>query len=366
MLPTRKGRSGHSESSWLLLPRFYVYVGVLAIFMVGALFGAGYYQMSGGHSVMTHFASPKSTVLVTGGLGFIGSHVVEDLMANNFEVVVYDDMSNGKNFNRGTAAVLIKDITVVDDFSFIIHKIDYVVHLAAAISVEESTRLPEKYERINVEGSRKVLEWAAKNGVKRVVAASSAATYGIPLPENLPLSEEVATGGICAYATTKFRMEKLMQKYNKDYGLPSTALRFFNVFGPRQDPHSSYSGVVSWFMEQAKINGTLKVTGDGEQYRDFVYVKDVARAIRIAMLMEDDEFDVFNVCTGTKSSIKSIAEQIVEKFESSAAIAHVPVRSGDVKESVCSPVKATNKLGFTALYDFSDGIGETRDWFLSQ
>ncbi|KAJ8566414.1 hypothetical protein ON010_g6710 [Phytophthora cinnamomi] len=309
-------------------------------------------------------------------------------------------MSNGKNFNRGAAAVLVKDITVVDDFSFIIHKvrasivasclraggpltppqfnkigslmrrvmfvqIDYVVHLAAAISVEESTRLPEKYERINVEGSRKVLDWAVKNGVKRVVAASSAATYGTPLPENLPLSEETATGGICAYATTKFQMEHLMKQFNEDYGLPSTALRFFNVYGPRQDPHSSYSGVVSWFMEQAKINGTLKVTGDGEQYRDFVYVKDVARAIRTAMLLGDDEFDVFNVCTGIKSTIKSVAQRIVEKFGSSAAIVNVPFRSGDVKESVCSPVKATSKLGFTASYDFSDGIGETRDWFLS-
>ncbi|CAI5704451.1 unnamed protein product [Peronospora effusa] len=370
MLPTRNSRTSRPETSWLLLPKFYVYLGALAIFSIGALFGGGYYPTIGGRSDMApvfhRFASPKPTVLVTGGLGFIGSHVVEDLLTNNFEVVVYDDMSNGKNFNRDAAAVLVKDITVTDDFSFIIHKIDYVVHLAAAISVEESTRLPEKYERINVEGSRKVLDWAAKNGVKRVVGASSAATYGIPLPENLPLSEESATGGICSYATTKFQMEKLMQKFNKDYGLPSTALRFFNVYGPRQDPHSSYSGVVSWFMEQAKINGTLKVTGDGAQYRDFVYVKDVARAIRIAMLLEDDEFDVFNVCTGIKSSIKSVAERIVEKFRSSAAIVHVPFRSGDVKESVCSPVKAANKLGFTASYDFSDGIGETRDWFLSQ
>ncbi|TDH70862.1 hypothetical protein CCR75_001208 [Bremia lactucae] len=370
MLPTRHGHTNRPETRWLLLPKLYVYLGALAIFAVGALFGGGYYQTRGGLSTMTpgfrRFASPKPIVLVTGGLGFIGSHVVEDLLANDFEVVVYDDMSNGKNFNRGAAAVLVKDITIVDDFSFIIYKVDYVVHLAAAISVEESTRFPEKYERINVEGSRKVLEWAVKNNVKRVVAASSAATYGIPLPENLPLSEETATGGICAYATTKFQMEKLMQYFNEEHGLPSTALRFFNVYGPRQDPHSSYSGVVSWFMEQAKINGSLKVTGDGDQYRDFVYVKDVARAIRTAMLLEDNKFDVFNVCTGVKTTITSVAQRIVEKFQSTAAIVNVPFRSGDVKESVCSSTKATSKLGFTATYDFSDGIGETRDWFLSQ
>ncbi|CAI5723971.1 unnamed protein product [Hyaloperonospora brassicae] len=367
MLPTRHGRQGRPETSWLLLPKLYVYLGALATFVAGALFGSGYYHTRGGATshVLGRYVSPKSTVLVTGGLGFIGSHVVDDLLANDFEVIVYDDMSNGKNFNRDVASVLLKDITVVDDFSFIVHKVDYVVHLAAAISVEESTRLPEKYERINVEGSRKVLDWATKNGVKRVVAASSAATYGVPLPENMPLSEETATGGICAYATTKFRMEKLMKEFNEDYGLASTALRFFNVYGPRQDPNSSYSGVVSWFMEQAKVNGTLKVTGDGDQYRDFVYVKDVARAVRTAMLLTSDEFDVFNVCTGVKSTIQSVAERIVEKFGSSAAIEHVPFRSGDVKESVCSPVKAATKLGFTASYDFSEGISETRDWFLS-
>jgi UDP-glucose 4-epimerase len=368
MLPTAATRRKSSpESGFMLLPKMYVYVGVAFAFVIGILFGSGYNQANVGRSVSANsqqFVITKPTVLVTGGLGFIGSHVVEDLLANGFQVVVYDDMSNGRNFNRDTAAVLVKDITVVNDYSFIVHKVDYIVHLAAAISVEESTRLPEKYERINVEGSRKVLDWAVKNGVKRVVAASSGATYGIPLPENLPLREETATGGICAYATTKFKMEGLMKDFNRDYGLPSTALRFFNVYGPRQDPHSSYSGVVSWFMEQAKINGTLKVTGGGEQYRDFVFVKDVARAIRTAMLLNDKEFDVFNVCTGVKTSVKEVAQRIVEKFGSSAAITNIPWRNGDVKESVCSVVKSRDKLGFTASYTFSAGIEETRDWFL--
>jgi UDP-glucose 4-epimerase len=279
-------------------------------------------------------------------------------------VVIYDDMSNGKNFNRASSAVLIKDITILEDYAFINHKIEYIVHLAAAISVEESTRLPEKYERINVEGSRKVLEWAIKHGVKRVVAASSGATYGIPKPEDIPLHEESATGGICAYATTKFKMEQLMRDYNKEFGLPSTALRFFNVYGPRQDPHSSYSGVISWFMEQAKINGTLKVTGDGEQYRDFVFVKDVARAIRTAMLVRDSKFDVFNVCTGVKTSINRLADEIVTTFGTTASITHIPYRQGDVKESVCSPDKARTKLGFSAAYTLKDGIAATRKWFL--
>ncbi|KAG1708379.1 hypothetical protein DVH05_025057 [Phytophthora capsici] len=373
--PNHKGHPEHEielKSSWMLISKTHLYLGAVLVFLVGMLSGGGYYYRTSlnlaeslGATAVAQPSNGHPTVLVTGGLGFIGSHVVEDLIANNFNVVVYDDMSNGKNFNKDVSAVLVKDITVVNDFSYIVHKIDYVVHLAAAISVEESTRLPEKYERINVEGSRKVLDWAVKNGVKRVVAASSGATYGIPKVEDLPLREESATGGICAYATTKFDMEHLMAQFHEQSGLKSTALRFFNVYGPRQDPHSSYSGVVSWFMEQAKINGTLKVTGDGEQYRDFVYVKDVARAIRTAMLLKDDDFDVFNVCTGVKTSINDVAIAVKAKFGSSADITHIPYRQGDVKESVCSPVKASTKLGFTASYDFPTGIGETRDWFMT-
>ena len=157
----------------------------------------------------------KDTVLVTGGLGFIGSHVVEDLLENGFNVVIYDDMSNGRNFNKQAASILLRDITVIDDFSFITQKIKYVVHLAAAISVPESVRLPEKYERINVEGSRQVLDWARHHGVKRLVAASSAACYGVPAPENIPLREEVANGGVAPYSQTKFKMEKLMEVSRK-------------------------------------------------------------------------------------------------------------------------------------------------------
>lgn len=139
MLPTRHGRNGRPETSWMLLPKLYVYIGALATFAVGALFGGGFYKTSGSRGTMTPmfrtYASVKPVVLVTGGLGFIGSHVVEDLLANNFEVVVYDDMSNGKNFNRGAAAVLVKDITIVDDFSYIVHEVCRYSHAFARHSV---------------------------------------------------------------------------------------------------------------------------------------------------------------------------------------------------------------------------------------
>ncbi|DBA02412.1 TPA: hypothetical protein N0F65_007231 [Lagenidium giganteum] len=359
MLPTSGARRKAPQDGWMVLPKAYVYLGAALSFAVGTLFGFGYLQanVAGvGATNLHRLGGGKPTVLVTGGLGFIGGHVVEDLIDTGFHVVIYDDMSNGKNFHRRSSAVLIKDITVVEDYSFIVHKIDYVVHLAAAISVEESTRLPEKYERINIEGSRKVLDWALRNGVKRVVAASSGAVYGTPAPEDLPLREEIASGGISPYAKSKFEMEHIMAEFNNRFKLPCTALRFFNVYGPRQDPHSSYSGVMSWFMEQSRINGTLKISGDGEQYRDFVYVKDVARAIRTAMLLDSDEFDAFNVCTGSKTTINELAKQIVASFQSTATITHGPSRDADIRESVCSPVKASTKLGSIALLSMSNVV----------
>ena len=341
----------------------------MVFFLIGCLMG---HSMSDSLDLYRVSRSPvfrngnirKGTVLVTGGLGFIGSHVVEDLTENGFNVIVYDDMSNGRNFNKDTAAILLKDITVVKDFSFINVDVDYVVHLAAAISVTESVAMPEKYERTNVEGSRHVFEWARLHHVRKVVAASSAACYGIPKAEDIPLAETSANGGISPYSQTKYKMEDIMREYTSKHKLRTTALRFFNVYGPRQDPKSDYSGVISWFMDQAQMNGKIKITGDGYQYRDFVYVKDVARAIRTAMLYDDPEFDVFNVCTQRKTTVNDLAREIVKVFQSSAEIVHIDPRPGDVKESLCNAAKARKKLGFEAEYNLAQGLEQTHAWFV--
>lgn len=147
------------------------------------------------------------------------------------------------------------------------------MHLAAAISVAESMKLPEKYSKINVDGSRKVLDWARAHKIKNVVAASSAAVYGNPSPDKLPLDEKEPYAGLSPYAKSKWDMEGVMQEAWEKYKLPSTALRFFNVYGPRQDPHSPYSGVISLFMQQGLDSKDVTILGDGEQTRDFVYVK---------------------------------------------------------------------------------------------
>ena len=174
----------------------------------------------------------RETVLVTGGLGFIGSHVVEELLARSYAVIVYDDESNGHNHNLGALNVH-GDVTVVHDFRQLLTlpvTVDYVVHLAAAISVAESMTMPEKYARINEEGSKKVFLWALAHGVKHVVAASSAAVYGVPPASAMPLKESEPYRGISPYAKSKYAMEDTMRDLSRSYGLCATGLRFFNVY----------------------------------------------------------------------------------------------------------------------------------------
>eukprot|EP00656_Telonema_subtile_P028394 TRINITY_DN3081_c0_g1_i1.p1 TRINITY_DN3081_c0_g1~~TRINITY_DN3081_c0_g1_i1.p1 ORF type:complete len:400 (+),score=91.37 TRINITY_DN3081_c0_g1_i1:3-1202(+) len=310
----------------------------------------------------------RKSVLVTGGLGFIGSHLVEDLIEHGYKVTIYDDESNGHNHNTGASFVR-GDVRVVNDLTMVLPgQADYVVHLAAAISVAESMRLPGKYYETNVDGSRAVLDMARSRwNTKMLVAASSAAIYGTTAP--LPIEEKSGYGGISPYADSKFRMELEMEKANKQHGLKSIALRFFNVYGPRQDPKSDYSGVMSKFMQSAtQAPNVIKVFGDGAQTRDFVYVKDIARAIRTALESELSRFDAFNVCTGKKTSIQDLAITIKQKFSTGGAsigIANQPAREGDIRESVCNPSKATQLLGFTASYTVAEGMEHTRDWYLS-
>jgi len=310
-------------------------------------------------------AKRKEVVLVTGGLGFIGSHAVEALLEQGFKVEVFDDESNGNNYRQLAASYGAKftagDISRTNDFAAI-GKVDYIIHLAAAISVAESMNDPDKYSRTNVEGSRQVLEFAHRQGVKMVVAASSAAVYG-DIPDKLPIEESNTYGGKSPYAETKWQMEELMAQYNKEKGVPSTALRFFNVYGPRQDPTSPYSGVISKFMDFANKNTDVTIFGDGQQTRDFVYVKDVVRAIITAMTSGRDKFDSFNVCTGVETTVQDLAGTVIGLFEASSQITHGPARDGDIKKSVCNPNKAKDKLGFTFQHSVQQGLAATRDWF---
>jgi len=310
----------------------------------------------------------RPSALVTGGLGFIGSHVVEELLSRHFQVFIYDDESNGHNFNSETLN-LHGDIRVVNDFKQLNNlqiQIDYVVHLAASISVAESMTMPDKYNETNIQGSAKVFFWAQSHGVKHVVAASSAAIYGDPPANEVPIKEILPYRGKSPYAWSKWKMERIMESMSKEYGFCCTALRFFNVYGPRQDPHNPYSGVISLFMEKAKSGQDVVVLGDGGQTRDFIYVKDIARAIVKALLGGRCKYDHFSVCTGKETKVQDLAHTVVKVFESKSDVTNKPARNGDIRKSVCNPHKLNNVLGFVPEVALEEGLKHTKEWFLSQ
>merc|ERR1712086_1235719 len=260
-----------------------------------------------------------ATVVVTGGLGFIGSHVTEELLQDGHKVIIFDDKSNGNNMNKD-AHWIFNDISTTDDFEKITDPVDYVIHLAAAISVAESMSDPGKYNRTNVDGSKIVFEWAVKNGVKRVVTASSAAVYGDTSP--LPNTETAKYGGV-----------------------------------------SPYSGVISIFMDRANKGTTMKIFGDGKASRDFIYVKDIAGALIKAMQTDNGGFENFNVCHGEEMTITELADSIVENFNSKSTIKYEDARAGDIVRSVCNPQKLNTVLGFKPKFSVKDGLAATQQWF---
>lgn len=359
-------------------------------------------------------ARPEESVLLTGGLGFIGSHVVDLLLHRGFKVTILDDESNGHNHNKYCTEMVPHDITVVGDLPKFptgeeekdgeeVMYFTHVIHLAAAISVAESMTDPDKYERINYGGSQKVLDWIRgynthvskllKGGtqrktekvptlIRKIVAASSAAIYGDPDPTLLPLREVTPYGGLSPYADTKYRMEGLMHGFvdsqngdnekNKNDGFvpaaSATALRFFNVYGPRQDPKNPYSGVISLFLEMASNNKDITILGDGLMTRDFVYVKDVARAVTMALLQEKEDkepasFSVYNVCTGKSITINELATQVKQSMEATSEIVHLDPRDGDIRDSRCNPASAAAGMNFVAAVTQEVGLEKTANWF---
>jgi len=306
-------------------------------------------------------ASMHETVLLTGGLGFIGSHLVDELLVRGYTVVIFDDKSTGHNFNP-EAITIIGDITKVNDFDLIKYKVDYIVHFAAAISVAESMVDPAKYERINVEGSRNVFEWGANHNVKKIVSASSASVYGVP--EVLPLSEDAPTAPISKYASSKLAMEQLQKDCYDNYKVDNIALRFFNVYGPRQNPKSTYSGVISKFIEQASNNKPLTILGDGTNTRDFVYVKDIAKAIILA-IKNGVGFKIYNVGTSTEITITQIAETIIAICHSSSIIEYKDPRPGDIKSSLSDTSRIKKEIGWHPTVSLREGLKETISWYKS-
>lgn len=292
-------------------------------------------------------------ILVTGGAGFIGSHIVEHYR-DRAEVVVLDNFRTGHRRNLDGLPCRqvegsILDRTLLDE---IMPGTDYVFHLAALVSVPESMAHPRETVKINVEGLLNVLGSASACGVKKLCFASSAAVYG----ENpaQPKVETMAPDPRSPYAITKLDGEYYCALYAREKNLPTACLRFFNVFGPRQDPGSAYAAAVPIFLQRARAGKPLVVYGDGGQTRDFIYVKDIAGALAFAA--ETPGVDgVFNAGYGGSMRILDLARQIIRVTGSSSAVEFQPVRAGDIRHSTADPSKLL-AAGWRPAFDVGRGL----------
>lgn len=304
----------------------------------------------------------SSRILVTGGSGFIGSNLVDYLLSLNYKVVIFNRNGLKVEAHKTNPSIqyVAGDIRKKADIERLPTDIKWVVHLAAAISVSESMKDPKKYIQTNVEGSDNILRWAKAHGVQRFVAASSAAYYGNPA--TLPCVEDMDFAGISPYAKSKFDMEKLQENMFINHELCGAALRFFNVYGPRQDPKSPYSGVISKFLDQANDGKPITIFGDGNNTRDFVFVQDVARAI-MSVLQDKPGFKVFNVGTGLATSILQLAESVKKVAKSSSEIKLLAPLKGDIIHSRSSAALLEKTTKWKPNMKLEQGLAITQEWF---
>lgn len=309
-----------------------------------------------------------SLFLVTGGCGFIGSHLTDALVANGHGVRILDDLSTGRRANAPSAADVIEgSIADPDMLARAMAGVDGCFHLAAVASVQRSLEAWVETHRTNMLGTVAVFDAARDTGLGKpvpVVYASSAAVYGDN--ESLPLDEDDAPAPLSAYGVDKLGNEWQARIAWSVHGVPTTGLRFFNVYGPRQDPGSPYSGVISIFIERLANGSPIVIHGDGEQTRDFVYVGDVVRALIAAMETGMTGARVFNVCTGETVSVNQLARIIANLSGAALRADHQPARDGDVRHSQGLGERARRDLGIAAETPVEQGLRITLDWALER
>jgi UDP-glucose 4-epimerase len=292
------------------------------------------------------------TILVTGGAGFIGSHLVEALVADN-DVRVLDDLSGGRRERLPPEATFIEGSLRDDEtVARAMDGVDLVFHEAAVVSVERSVDAPDASHAVNVGGTLSVLERAREEDA-RVVLASSAAIYGHP--EYTPIDEAHPTEPSSPYGLEKATVDEYARLYNELYGLETVALRYFNVYGPGQ-AGGDYSAVISIFLEQARNDDPITIDGDGEQTRDFVHVSDVVQANLLAA-ETDAVGEAFNVGTGSSVTVRELAETIRDVAGSDSGIVHGEPRPGDIDDSWADISKIRAELGYEPTTTLEDGLG---------
>jgi UDP-glucose 4-epimerase len=296
--------------------------------------------------------------LVTGGAGFIGSHLVDALLGNGHDVVVLDDLSTGKRSNLPEDARLV--VGDVADDAAVGHAmagVDGCFHLAAVASVQRSNEDWLGTHRTNQTGTIAVLDAArAANDGRQipVVYASSAAVYGDVA--EMPISETAPTRPLTAYGADKLGSELHARVASVVHGVPTTGMRFFNVYGPRQDPRSPYSGVISVFADCVLTGRRIGIHGDGSQTRDFIFVGDVVEHLLAAMATSTAQARIFNVCTGNATSILHLARTMMKAAGRSFEIRHGPERADDIRASVGDPSRAVAGLGLRASTPLPEGL----------
>jgi UDP-glucose 4-epimerase len=298
--------------------------------------------------------------LVTGGAGFIGSHVVDALLEGGHRVTVLDNFSTGRKENLAAGCVPVEgDVRDADAVSRCVRGQDVVFHLAAFVSLPESIERPEACLDTNVAGTRTLLEACVCAGVRRVVFASSSAVYADDSAE--PLDESVPPAPASPYAASKLEGEHLLEWFRERHDLGYAALRYFNVYGPRQDVGSDYAAVVPRFLGQALEGEPLTIFGDGRQTRDFVYVADVARA-NLAGLAAGAS-GVFNIGTGRAVSVRELADEVLRLTGSRSERRFAPPRAGDAFCSTADARRAAAVLGWSPGWRLDRGLAATIDWF---
>jgi UDP-glucose 4-epimerase len=292
-------------------------------------------------------------VIVTGGAGFIGSHIVDMLVEKNYEVCIIDDMSHGKQENVNNKAMLykmdIRNSKIIDVFRK--EKPDYVIHEAAQICVNNSIINPIEDAEINIIGTINVLEGCKTAGVKKIIYPASAAIFGNP--KYLPIDENHPLDMISPYGVSKHTVEHYLRVYKYLYGIDYVCLRYSNVYGPRQDS-SGEGGVVSIFCDKLRKRETPIIYGDGEQIRDFVYVRDVARAN--IMALESGKSGIYNVCTNTKTTVNKLLMCMEKNLNVNIQPMYAEERVGDIKNSYMSYDKIHKEFGWKPQYKLIDGI----------
>jgi len=305
--------------------------------------------------------------LVTGGAGFIGSNIVDELLRRGQHVVVLDDLSSGKEENLAGVRPKIDfragSITDLATVQSVCRGVDYVIHLAARTSVPKSVQNPIESNFVNIDGTLNVLVAARDAKVRRFVFAASSSAYGET--PTLPKVETMRPDPISPYGVTKFVGELYAQVFGRVYGLENACVRYFNVFGPRQDPTSQYSGVLSRFMLAVLKGEPPTIYGDGEQTRDFTYIDNVVDVTLRACDAKDVSGKVFNGGTGARISLNEVVELLGRITGKKIESKYEPLRKGDIRDSQADISLARKGLGYQPVVYFEEGLRRTWDWYKS-